>query len=457
MKQNKAEISNIVLLVVTVIFAVIVFKFVGLSPKIIIAIFGIAFFFLAFSNTNLALIFLVFSMLLSPELTIAQVPSRSVVVRVDDILLIAIFLGWLAKTAINKELGLLKHTPLNSLMIAYIAVCIISTLLGIVRSDINLPKSFFYIVKYIEYFIIYFMITNNIKDRKQIKIFMICFMITVLIVCIYALLTTGKFGRATAPFEGAQGEPNTLGGYLMFMLAVFGGIFLHTSSRKWQIAVILTASLMVITLLETLSRGSYLAFIFMYSALIIFTRRRKIMIIGALVLGIVILPLTLPKVMKGVTKRVTYTFSGRIQYKAVGHEVTLDKSAASRIESWKDIVRKWRRYPLLGYGVTGVGLVDTQYPRVLGETGIIGFFIFMWLLVRILSLSFYNLSLANDELSQGITFGFMAGFIGLLIHSFSANTFIIVRIMEPFWFMTAIMAVLPEITMCPQEKFTKDG
>ncbi|OPX29187.1 MAG: hypothetical protein B1H08_04395 [Candidatus Omnitrophica bacterium 4484_171] len=447
MKQNRAEINNIVLLIVTVIFAVIVFKFVGLSPKIAIAVFGIAFFFLAFSNTDLALIFLVFSMLLSPELTIAQVPSRSVVVRIDDVLLIAIFLGWLAKTAMNKELGLLKHTPLNSLMVAYIAVCIITTLLGIMRSDINPPKSFFYIIKYIEYFLLYFMVTNNIKDKKQVNTFMACFMITAFIVCIYALLTVGKFGRATAPFEGAEGEPNTLGGYLMFMLAVFGGIFLHTSSRRWQIAIALIAPLMVITLLETLSRGSYLAFIFMYLVLIIFTRRRKIIIIGALVLGIVILPLTLPKVMKGVTKRVTYTFSGRIKYKTVGHEVALDKSAASRIENWKNVIQKLRKYPFFGYGVTGVGLVDIQYPRVLGETGIIGFLIFIWLLIRILSLSSHNLSLANDELSQGITFGFLAGFIGLLIHSFSANTFIIVRIMEPFWFMTAIVAVLPNLEM----------
>lgn len=445
MKQNKAEISNIVLLIVALILAVIIFKFVGLSPKIAIALFGIAFFFLAFSNTSFALIFLVFSMLLSPELALAQVPSRSVVVRIDDVLLIAIFLGWLAKTAVNKELGLLKHTPLNSLVIAYVTVCIISTLLGIARGDINPLKSFFYIAKYLEYFILFFMVTNNIKDKKQVNIFMICFMITAVIVCIYALLTVGKFGRATAPFEGAKGEPNTLGGYLVFMLAVFGGIFLHTSLRKWQVAVALIAPLMVVTLLETLSRGSYLAFIFMYLVLIIFTKRRKIIIIGALVLGIIILPLTLPKVIKGVTKRVTYTFSGRMGHEEIGGGISLDKSAASRIESWKDITRKWRKYPLLGYGVTGVGLVDTQYPRVLGETGIIGFFVFVWLLIRILSFSFYNLSLANDELSQGITFGFLVGFIGLLMHSFSANTFIIVRIMEPFWFLAAIVAMLPRL------------
>ena len=51
----------------------------------------------------------------------------------------------------------------------------------------------------------------------------------------------------------------------------------------------------------------------------------------------------------------------------------------------------------------------------------------------------------NDELYQGLTLGFIAGFIGLAVHAFTANTFIIIRIMEPFWFITAIIMMLPEL------------
>jgi len=41
--------------------------------------------------------------------------------------------------------------------------------------------------------------------------------------------------------------------------------------------------------------------------------------------------------------------------------------------------------------------------------------------------------------------GFPAGFIGLLVHSIGANTFIIVRIMEPFWFVAGMVAMIPEL------------
>ena len=45
----------------------------------------------------------------------------------------------------------------------------------------------------------------------------------------------------------------------------------------------------------------------------------------------------------------------------------------------------------------------------------------------------------------GITVGYIAGFIGLLIHALVANSFIIAHIMEPFWFFTGVIAVLPAL------------
>ncbi|MBU2498333.1 MAG: hypothetical protein KKE57_05490, partial [Proteobacteria bacterium] len=46
---------------------------------------------------------------------------------------------------------------------------------------------------------------------------------------------------------------------------------------------------------------------------------------------------------------------------------------------------------------------------------------------------------------KGISSGFLAGFIGVLFHAIGANSFIIVRIMEPFWFIAAMVIMIPEI------------
>ncbi len=46
---------------------------------------------------------------------------------------------------------------------------------------------------------------------------------------------------------------------------------------------------------------------------------------------------------------------------------------------------------------------------------------------------------------EGITLGYLAGLVAMVTHSLGANTFIIVRIMEPFWFMTGIIILLPQL------------
>ncbi len=443
-KKNGQTIHAVIIALLFLAF--IIFISVSKSPlQLLPLIFIIApiVFIITFINTDVALIILIFSMLLSPELKIAQVSARAVVVRIDDILLFVVFFSWLAKMAINKELGLLRRAPLNPLIIAFIAVCIVSTGLGILTGHIQPLKSSFYILKYVEYFMLYFLVTNNIRSEKQIKVFIVAFLITCALTSAYAMATVGEVGRATGPFEGPAGEANTLGGYLVLLFAIAAGISLYTPSRIWLFCSGGMAFFIFFTLLQTLSRGSYLAFVFMYLTLIILTRKKRLLLIGILISAVIVLPFTLST---KVTDRVTKTFvPGKTYEPLVGARITLDESAAARVESWKIVFEKWKRRPFLGYGVTGVGLVDTQYPRVFGETGIIGFLIFIWLMAAVFRYGFRTFNNIEDDWSRGLTLGFLAGFIGLLIHSFSANTFIIVRIMEPFWFLTAIVMVLPEI------------
>jgi len=126
-------------------------------------------------------------------------------------------------------------------------------------------------------------------------------------------------------------------------------------------------------------------------------------------------------------------------------ELRLDTSTSARIKSWQDTFSAWPEHPLLGYGVTGYQFVDAQFPRVLVETGIFGLTAFLYLLYSIFKLTLKNLKELKTPFSQGLGIGFLAGFIGLIVHAFGANTFIIVRIMEPFWFFVGIIAVLPDL------------
>src|SRR4051794_5806405 len=80
-------------------------------------VFGVAalvIFSLVFMRTEFGLYVVIFSMLLSPEFSLAGglAERREAAIRVEDILLIVIGVAWLAKTAVNKEVGLVVKTSL---------------------------------------------------------------------------------------------------------------------------------------------------------------------------------------------------------------------------------------------------------------------------------------------------------------------------------------------------------
>jgi O-antigen ligase len=149
---------------------------------------------------------------------------------------------------------------------------------------------------------------------------------------------------------------------------------------------------------------------------------------------------------EAVLSRVGYTFQKK-QAADLAHigNLYLDASSSERIFAWKESFQAWKKNPLLGRGITGFHFVDGQFILILTEMGILGFLAFLWLLWSILKNSRGVLRKMDDELYKGLTLGFIGGFIGLMIHAVTANTFIIVRIMEPFWFIAGIIMMLPTL------------
>ena len=402
----------------------------------------------SFLSAEAALYLLVAAMLLSPEFIVGELlgrgtGGRGVTIRFDDILLVVIGLGWFAKTAIRKELGLFLRTPLNRPIAYYLVVCLISTLIGFAMDRVNLKTGLFYVVKYFEFFIVYFMAVNHLRDKEQIKRFVAAMLVVCMVICVVAMLQIPAGGRVTAPFEGEVGEPNTLGGYLVLMLSITLGLLVTSDSMKQKTFLGVLVVLIIIPLLATLSRSSWLAMGPMLLVLIYFSKR-KMVIVVPMVIILLIAPLIMPQAVKD---RALFTVAQR---KHAGQieigGIRLDTSVSARISSWKSVLTKdFIKHPVLGYGVTGYRFLDAQYPKILIETGILGFIAFLSLLFFIYknALSAYRNS--SDPFFSGISLGYLAGFVAMLVHSIGTNIFVIVRIMEPFWFLTAIIIVIPTI------------
>lgn len=392
-------------------------------------------------STDAGLAVLIFSMLLSPEIALGQIPGRDIIVRFEDFLLAIITFTWFAKTAINKGIGLFIKTPFNKAISIYLLVCVIATLKGTVQGFVSPLSGLFYVVRYAEYFLLFILVANHVHSKKQIKFFLNSFFITCAIVSFYGIMQIPSGRRVSAPFEGEIGEPNTFGGYLLFMFCISMGILLQNVSRRLKFTLVVLCALIFLPFLFTLSRASYLAIIFSYLTFITLSKKKEALIAVVAVIivaGVILRP-------EAVFSRVKYTFQQQQQYAFKIGNVTLGPSASARVYSWKDSFEAWKKNPILGRGITGFKFLDGQYIRTLPEMGIIGIFAFLWLLWTIFKHSLSIHKKMNDELYKGLTLGFFAGSIGMAIHALTANTFIIIRIMEPFWFIAGIVVMLPAL------------
>lgn len=427
------------------------------SPSmLLVGIVAIVIFVVSFINIEWGLYILIFSMLLSPEIMAGDTGEgslgRGVTLRLEDFLLVIIGLSWLARNAVDKNLGLFLKTPLNKAILFYVLACVLSTGFGIIAGRVELKTGFLFVLKYMEYFIVFFMMVNHVRNSDQVKRFIVCLFLTCIIASLIGAFQIPGGGRVSAPFEGEIGEPNTFGGYLLFMGCVAGGILAKADNLKTKQMMAVVILCIIPPFLFTQSRSSYLAAV---PALLVigYMTDRRLIILGLLAVALIVSPLFLPKAVKN---RIMYTFTqpeeqGQIQ---IG-KLRLDTSTSARLTSWKEALSDWPKHPVLGFGVTGYGFVDAQFPRILIETGILGLIAFLYLLYSIAKLALQNLKEVNTSYYQGLGIGFLAGFVGLVVHALGANTFIIVRIMEPFWFLVGIISVIPMLDRQQIDQYEK--
>jgi O-antigen ligase len=423
------------------------------TPVRMLLYFGLlVIFMVTFIKAEWGLYILIFSMLLSPEIVVGDTArtslARGVTLRLEDLLLVVIGLSWLARNAVLKDIGLFLKTPLNQPIFCYVTACVLATGFGYMAGRVELKTGVLYVLKYCEYFIVFFMMVNHVRNRAQVKRFVLFLFLTAFIVAVIGIFQIPDGERLSAPFEGEGGEPNTLGGYLLFIGMTAAGMAIKIKDARMRYLLLFFILCLVPPFFFTQSRSSYLALIPATLTLALLTEKRVI-IIGLVSVALLLSPLFLPSV---VTQRILFTFNQpREPDQIVIGDVRLDTSTSARLQSWKDALRDFQKQPILGHGVTGYPFIDAQFPRVLVETGLFGLFAFLYLLYSVFRLALRHLRETEEPYYRGLITGFIAGFVGLVVHAIGVNTFIIVRIMEPFWFFVGIITVLP---MLKQEDLT---
>jgi len=397
---------------------------------------------------------LLVAMLLSPEIEYGEVgrdAGRGLNLRYDDILVMVIFIGVLVKHTFEGRPLYWRNSPINSGIMAYYGVCLVSTLLALRISVLAWDKdlAFFVLMKMFEFYLIFWMVGMSVGSMTEVRRMLRVFFAVSFVVALYGVISVGTMPRVSAPFEAGGTEPNTFGGYLMMVMVIAISLASLARAGRGRVMLIAIAGLSAVPFLMTLSRASYAALI---AALVTWSlMTRRYWVLGVIAAAVALAPIVMPDT---VIHRVQSTIEPTgvpINIPILG-EVSIDKSAHERVYVWQKVRHNLTVWPFFGGGVAWGAILDSQFARVLIETGLLGLCAFCFLLGRILITTRQTFLWSRDPTARALAVAMFALTIGLIVHSFGTISFLIVRIMEPYWFLMALVVVSRQIALIDFEQ-----
>ncbi|MFP4029198.1 MAG: O-antigen ligase family protein [Candidatus Brocadiia bacterium] len=409
---------------------------------------GITFF---FPRIGLGLLLLM--MLFSPEVIVGAAGSREVTVRGDDLIIVLVAMGWLARMARRKEGAILRWSRPAAPILVMSGILIISALSNVLLGNTEFASAVFYTGKRVEYFLVFFMVTSIFRDWDTARWMLYLFLagcLVVSVIGIYQFMTVqtpAQYGGVTSVF--GIGEANTLGGFTLLVIAVSFALATRESHPWLKIGLISLLVFSILCLTFSYSRGAYVALPFAVLPVLFFDRSRASwkqfgwMASTVLFLGTVIL-------LGGVF--LSKGFAARV-FEPVGRQLSsiwsvftegpqADSSMGARWNAWGNALQYFSRHPILGMGPGSrpMGYYDSHWFRELAETGLAGLLTFIWIQISAFRLCLEE-SREEDSPVQGLALGFMGAQVALWVHAFTASNFYTIRTTEPFFFMLGLVAV----------------
>ncbi len=504
---------------------------------------------LEWTDTNLLFVltgFLLAFIPLYPKLPLFDViPGYIVRVRLEDFLVLLVMVIWIIQMVRKK--ASFGPNPLSIPILTYLLIGFLSTLSAIfitktVPYDVfHIGKLYLHFFRRIEYFSLFFIFFTAVKTRRQLKIYLLIIVLTVISVSLYGYGQKYLYWPAfsTMNREYAKGWAlyltqharviSTFGGhydlaaFVMIVLILLWSILYGLKNVYAKIGVLLGIATSFWLLILTASRTSFIAYMVGITLLFfLWTLRKglkwalirwgiavflsmtimltlgdlserftKLLKIEARLSGIKSLlfkPLGKPpsgnqvvflennieavtsksdfpplpvrpgdviedfpdgiEASKTASGSITFTERPRTYSKTA---LVYDLSTGIRLDAlWPRAIEGFKRNPILGSGYSTLTKIqiqefteaestDNDYLRALGETGLLGFFAFGWILFTIIITIWKKSPYIEDSALYSILVGLLAIIIGLLVNAIYIDVFEASKVAFFFWALTGII------------------
>jgi len=382
----------------------------------------------------LILIFVV----LYPKFPLLGVSGTFVAVRLEDFIVAAAIIFW-ALTALRQ-----KYLPVHRSILLYLLTGFVSVFSAIfVTKTAGLNLGVLHALRRVEYMALFAVGFHFLRNKNQLHFLIRTFLVVSLAVSLFGLgqqfldwpvisTTNSEFakGLALTLGEGARINSTFAGHYdlaafsIFPLLLVISLLTLPQIRHKWLL--IGMGSLAYWTMLLSASRVTFAAF-FVTAALFLLLIRRKLWLIPLIILAvfsILVSPQLLGRYRELLVDHVFAAADEEVPDALKPPEILEDRSFNIRLKAeWPRALRAFYQNPLLGTGFSSVGLaVDNDYLRLLAETGLLGFFAFGLILLRIFKSARPYLQTPHSP-TDAFIIAATLGLVGLLFNAVFIDVF----------------------------------
>ncbi len=383
--------------------------------------------------------------------SLRQIPMGSFTVGLAEVLTAMVFAVWLAQMMAQRKVEIVL-TRLSLPLAFFLAVLLLSTLVAS-----SMSGSLKEILKWLELAMIFLVVANSVKERRQINLLVGALLAASLLEALYGMyqfftrsgpegfLLGERFLRAFGTF----GQPNPFAGYLGLVLPLALGLATGAAVERGSLNVRPSflfgaiALMLLAAILMSLSRGAWLAFFSAVSVMAVMVSGRSLVYL-LLVLALVVILLGLGA-FDVLPEAVTARLSIITDYVRIFdvREVTVTPenwAIVERMANWQAAWGMFTDHPLLGVGIGNYGVVYPQYAlegwenttghahnyylNLLGETGIIGLgaYLVFWLTTFV----YAGKALAKVKQARqgygviskyGVVLGVLGTMVALSVHS----------------------------------------
>jgi O-antigen ligase len=365
-----------------------------------------------------------------------QAGAATIGIALRDIFVLLLLAWWILDSHRRKGRVFRFTARLTLPAILYFEACLI-TLLWAPRLDL----ASFELVQMGKVLILYFVVMNQLEDKSDVNLVVWSLVAAVAFQSSLAMLQMAagrplgleflgemqvdlESGDQLSRVGGTLGHPNRLAMFLELLLPLCFAAFLVDKRPKWRMAAIIIFTVGMAAMIMTGSRGGWIAALGGMALLFYFLIKRDHMKLTSV--------LKLAFLLFFILVIVFSIFSGQIIERITGED---HGSALSRIPMFQIAIEIIKDHPFGGLGInnyqeimreynnTYLGRLFSTIPRpvhnmyllITGETGFLGFAMFLWMLVALMRMLIQT-TRAADSFYSIISIALLGGLIGYLVH-----------------------------------------